>query len=260
MTSDRRRAVAAFGAGRFLDFLRETRDDEGAYDISLIRSLIPGVELETVELEAEPDLNTLFELATVVWDVDELLALSMFREAALGGSIESLTALGEGLNWIGNDKEAVFWLTRAVEAAGGNQVRLAGLLGESLMRAGDFDVKEVERLLKVGLEESVEFALPLAQIMIGQGRMLEAQEFLERAVGAGVYGAALLLGNILSEKPGGFDAAAAAYRLGIISGDGHSAHNLAVMLLESGDSARAREFHELAVLMGDPTPLEGLPD
>ena len=56
------------------------------------------------------------------------------------------------------------------------------------------------------------------------------------------------------------DAAESAYRAGIASGDAHSAHNLAVMLRDNGELARAAEFHELAKQMGDPTPLQAPSD
>ncbi|MFK3676213.1 tetratricopeptide repeat protein [Microbacterium sp. NPDC090218] len=261
MKRDRRAAEDAFVAGRYLDFLRAARGDEGNFDQALIKRLIPAVDLESVEFEAGATPSTLFELAAVVWDVDERLAISMFREAASGGSSAALAALGEGLSWIGHHEEAVIWLRKAIAAEAGNPARLAGLLGESLIGTGEFaDLNEAEHLLKRGLEDSEEFGVPLAQLLLGQGRADEAREFLRRSVAAEVYGAALLLGNLLAEEPGNFDAAESAYTAGIASGDGHSAHNLAVMLLEIGEFARARELHELATAMGDPTPLEAPPN
>lgn len=261
MEPNERAAEEAFVSGRFLDFLRAARSEEGGWRRALVRGRIPAVDLESVDLEGDPTPSTLFELAAVVWDSDERLALAMFREAAVGGSIEALAALAEGLNWIGHDEEAVVWLRKAIAAKAGNPARIAGLLGESLVRTGESaDSNEAEYLLTVGLQESAEFGVPLAQLLLDQGRTDEAREFLVRSVAADVYGAALLLGNLLAEEPGAFDEAEAAYRAGIASGDGHSAHNLAVMLLENGEVARAKEIHELAKLMGDPTPLEAATD
>lgn len=255
MEPDRRAAERAFAAGRYLDFLRAVGSDKGDFDQTVIRGLIPSVDLEEVDFSAGTTPNTLFELAAAVWDVDELLAISMFREAASGGSSAALAALGEGLNWIGDHEEATLWLRKAISANAGDAARLAGLLGESLFSAGDsVRFSEAEHLLKRGLAESEEFGVPLAKLLLAQQKVAEARELLERLVGADVYGAALLLGNLLAEEPGNLEAAEAAYRAGIASGDGHSAHNLAVMMLENGEPARARELHELAKLMGDSSP------
>lgn len=261
MEPDRRAAEDAFAAGQYLDFLRAVRSDKGDFDQRVMRALIPSVDLEEVDFSAGTTPNTLFELAAAVWDVDELLAISMFREAASGGSSAALAALGEGLNWIGDHEEATLWLRKSISANAGDAARLAGLLGESLLSAGDsVGFSEAEHLLKRGLAESEEFGVPLAKLLLAQQKVAEARELLERLVRADVYGAALLLGNLLAEEPGNFEAAEAAYRAGIASGDGHSAHNLAVMMLENGEPARARELHELAKLMGDSYPLEAARD
>lgn len=112
----------------------------------------------------------------------------------------------------------------------------------------------------MGLQESTEFGVPLAQLLLERGSADDARELLERAVATDVHGAALLLGNLLAEMPGAFDAAESAYRAGIASGDAHSAHNVAVMLRDNGELARAAEFHELANRMGDLTPLQAPSD
>lgn len=261
MEPDRRAAEEAFAAGRFLDFVKAVGGAEDGENHAFIGELIPAVDLESVDLGQEPTAKALFELAALVWEVDERLALSMFREAAVGGSTEALAALGENLQWMGHDEEAVVWLRKAIDAGAGNSLRLAGLLGEVLMRTGGPAYRdEAESLLTMGLQESTEFGVPLAQLLLERGSADDARELLERAVATDVYGAALLLGNLLAEMPGAFDAAEAAYRAGIASGDAHSAHNLAVMLRDNGEVARAAEFHELANRMGDLTPLQAPSD
>lgn len=261
MKPDRHAAEDAFVAGQYMDFLRAACGRDGACDRAAVSRMIPTVDLDSVDFEAGATPSTLFELAAAVWDVDERLAISMFREAADGGSSAALAALGESLSWMGHNEEAEVWLRKAIAAEAGNPARLAGLLGESFVSAGtSTDLHEAEDLLKKGLEDSEEFGVPLAHLLLRQGRTAEAREFLARAVAADVYGAALLLGNLLAEEPGELDAAEAAYWAGISSGDGHSAHNLAVMLLENGETERAHELHELAKRMGDSTPLEASPD
>lgn len=106
------------------------------------------------------------------------------------------------------------------------------------------------------MKSSSEFGIPLAQLILQQEREDEAASLLEGLVDAGVYGAALMLGNVLSHSPGSQVEAEAAYRAGIASGDAHSAHNLAAMLLERGDEDGARRFHLLAQEMGDQSALE----
>ncbi|WP_314095022.1 hypothetical protein [Microbacterium foliorum] len=91
--------------------------------------------------------------------------------------------------------------------------------------------------------------------MLQQERDDEAASLLTDLVDAGVYGAALLLGNLLSHSPGTQAAARAAYLAGIASGDAHSAHNLAAMLLEQGDGDGARHYHLRAQAMGDHSAL-----
>lgn len=83
-------------------------------------------------------------------------------------------------------------------------------------------IHEIERLLTAGLQESPEFALPLARLLLSEGLVEEGRAWTEWAGEAEVYGAALLLGNLLSETPDSTDAAEAAYWRGIATGDAHS--------------------------------------
>ncbi|SDY56796.1 hypothetical protein SAMN05660209_03180 [Geodermatophilus africanus] len=74
---------------------------------------------------------------------------------------------------------------------------------------------------------------------------------LETGAARGEVASWLPLGNLYANELGDPDAAEAAYRSGIAAGDGHSHHNLAVLLLDRGDLDRA-EFHlRLGAASGD---------
>ncbi|WP_431805879.1 hypothetical protein [Microbacterium paraoxydans] len=246
-----------FGERGFLSFLRDNARPSGEVDRELLRALIPDLRIDHLPERIDPNADGLFHLAAVVWDVDERLALSMFREAASAGSWDALAALGEGENWLGDHDQAVVHLRAALDRRPDVHARLEGLLGESLALSTEpGDPREIERLLTAGLRESPEFALPLARLLLSEGLVGEGRAWTEWAVEAEVYGAALLLGNLLSETPDSTDAAEAAYWRGIATGDAHSAHNLAVVLQQRGDEERSRELHRLARSMGDPSPLD----
>ncbi|KAA0960321.1 hypothetical protein FQ142_15970 [Microbacterium sp. ANT_H45B] len=249
-------AADAFTNGRYLRFLELVRDDRGRYDLSTVEELIPLAEVPVRELDGKSPSSALLMLGRYVWDVDERLAIAMFCEAAEAGAEGASAILGESLTWMGDHAEAVERLVRALERGEGNPSRVQGLLGESLWKGGEeSEVGRIEALLRAGMESSSEFGIPLARLMLQQERDDEAASLLTDLVDAGVYGAALLLGNVLSHSPGTRAAARAAYLAGIASGDAHSAHNLAAMLLEQGDEDGARHYHRRAQVMGDHSAL-----
>lgn len=250
-------ALDAFKNAQYTSFLQLVRDEEGRYDLTPISEIMPIDASSASAIDGEPLSSALLVLGGYVWDVDERRAIAMFREAAEAGADGASATLGESLNWMGAHAEAAEWLLRAFERGEGNSSHLQGLLGESLWKGEvGCDASRIEELLRVGMESSSEFGIPLAQVLLKQGREDEAASVLQELVDAGVYGAALMLGNLLSRSPGNQVAAEAAYRSGIASGDAHSAHNLAAMLLEQGDEDGARDFHLLAQDMGDQSALE----
>lgn len=257
MTPGQMHGGEGFGERGYLSFLRDNRRTSGDVDRELLLRLIPDLDVDNLPEPIDTDADGLFHLAAVVWDVDERLALSMFREAADAGSWDALAALGEGENWLGDHDQAVVHLRAALDLRPDGHARLEGLLGESLVLSEEpGDPREIERLLTAGLQDSPEFALPLARLLLSEGRVEAGRTRAEWAVEAEVYGAALLLGNLLSETPDSTDAAEAAYWRGIATGDAHCAHNLAVLLQQRGEDERSRELHRLARSMGDPSPIE----
>lgn len=247
----------AFYEGKYELVLSLLRDEAGRYDLKTLGELLPEVHLDQVPLDGQPLASALFSLASEVWDVDECLGIAMLRQAAELGSFDAVRALGEGLNWMGDHENAIPWLRRAIVDSEGEASRLRGLLGESLWARRSFeDPSPVESLLRAGMQDSPEFGLVLAEVLLDGGRREDARALLDVLVQSSVYGAALLLGNLLSSSPGDHDEAERAYLAGIASGDAHSAHNLAAMLLEMGNGARAYEYHRLAQEMGDLSALE----
>lgn len=252
-----KRVRDALHAGSYESVLSLLRSPGGQYDLVTLRALLPQVPLDHAALDGQSPVAALCALASEVWNVDERLGVSMFRRAAELGFHDAIKALGEALNWMEDHESAIPWLKRAILVSDGDTARLKGLLGESLWaRRTMEDSAKVERLLREGMRDSPEFGLVLARVLLHEERREEARQLLEELVQKSVYGAALLLGNLLSSSLGDRDQAEQAYLAGIASGDAHSAHNLAVMLLELGDDRRADEYHRLAQKMGDLSALE----
>lgn len=239
---------------RYVGMMRSESSSSGRREI--LKKIVPfGIEEFLFDSDLS-DADNLFSIGAEVWERDELLALQIFREASEAGSAEATTALGDALNWLGADEDAIPALENAITRGTGKFRWLEGLLGESLLRSGDTDYARIVRLLESGMEESLHFGISLAKLLEERGDYMRARELLSSLVERDQYGAALLLGNLLTDRFGEPSQAEAAYLAGIESGDANSAHNLAVMLLQQGESMRAREFHELAQLMGDHSALE----
>ncbi|EED6225600.1 hypothetical protein XM82_004665, partial [Salmonella enterica subsp. enterica serovar Haifa] len=98
MTPGQMHGGEGFGERGYLSFLRDNRRTSGDVDRELLLRLIPDLDVDNLPEPIDTDADGLFHLAAVVWDVDERLALSMFREAADAGSWDALAALGEGEN------------------------------------------------------------------------------------------------------------------------------------------------------------------
>lgn len=249
--ADNRAGERQFKAGDCVGFLNAMRSASADSRSRLLRESL-GRSAESFDRNnGAPAADLLYDFASALWEYDEPTALSVFREAARLGSDDAFAALGDALNWMGADAEAISWLRAAIERGVGDRSWLEGLLGESLLRAGQSSVAEVEYHLTQGLKSSTRFAIPLAQLLVEKGDFYSARDLLERATQDGQYGAAIVLGNLLCDRFDDHEAAEAAYKVGIQSGDAYSAHNLSVMLLNDGDGERAKHYHKLAMDMGD---------
>lgn len=94
------------------------------------------------------------------------------------------------------------------------------------------------------------FGLPLAETLLALKADDEARVVLVRLVEENVYGAAIILGNLLDER-GDHLGAINAYRRGADQGDGFSAFNLGLLHHELGDTDSASEAFRRARQMGD---------
>lgn len=250
--------------------IEDSREDIVSRSIEMIRSvrsnskfdstLLDEVFISRDDAEAaihavreSPDLAVaIHEFGSRVWAEpgQELLGLEFLRQAVRHGSTGALAALGDALNWFGAHEEAVGVLRQAIEMESGDRAFNAGLLGQSLY-ALDKDDCEVEDLLREGAADHWEFRLDLAKLLRKDGDLLEARDILFPLVEQGVFGAAIVLGNLLGDDFGDFDAARWAYLQGVDSGDSHSAYNLGVLFFKMGDLAEAERFFSLAREMGD---------
>lgn len=246
---------ALLADGAYLDFVRALRacpasaDPEGILTRAGIK--LPAATIAEVQ-NAPDDAAALYALGTEIWATDggEMEGIFVLGRAAELGSVPAIAALGESLHWMGDDSRAIPLLKRAVEHPATRSSWLEGLLGEALLLAGEAD--EADPLLQSSYETHAEFGLPLAKIRLAAGQREEARRILEGVAAKGVYGAVLLLGNLLDEA-GETEAAISAYHVGITQGDAHSAYNLGVLLLDRGDTEGARMAFEAARSMGDLT-------
>ncbi|QMU96084.1 hypothetical protein FVO59_01900 [Microbacterium esteraromaticum] len=92
-----------------------------------------------------------------------------------------------------------------------------------------------------------------AAVLTEGGKYAEARVVLEALMRAGVYGAALRLGNLLDDILGDTDAAVDAYAEGVQSGDAHAAYNLGALFYRDADYVESERYFELAREMGDTT-------
>lgn len=251
----RQRLSALLSEEAYLEFVRALRAHPPYTDPDGLTTR-GGVALSTETLaevrNAPNDAGAVYALGAEIWAEEggETEGIVVLGRAVELGSVAAVAALGESLHWMGDDERAVPLLRNAVGHATTRSPRLEGLLGEALLRTGKSD--EAEPLLQSSSGAHAEFGLSLAKIRLQAGRREEAREILERATAEDVYGAALLLGNLLDED-GEVDAAISAYRAGIAHGDAHSAYNLGVLLLGRGDQEEARMAFDVARSMGDLT-------
>lgn len=236
------------------------RQDSRVATSGLVVDAGSAIDLEMLESIARDDTeaDAVYDLGVALWagDGTELLAMDAFRVAADAGSTSAASALGEALNWFGNDQAALRWLEKAANDGAGNPWIL-GLLGESRLRLGDSE--GALPLLERAARDHPTFGVPLARLLAQKGQVAEAIEVLT-PLSDTEYGAAVLLGNALKSQ-GRPDEAIRAYEAGVRSGDAHSAYNLGLLYSELGARTRAEDAFRVARDMGDlwtppPPPLE----
>lgn len=196
--------------------------------------------------------EALYELGVALWAQSgyEMVAVDVFSAAVAEGSTRAIRTLGESLHWFGFSERALPWLRAAAEDPQNDHAWMMGLLGEALVATGG-DQQEAASCLSIGADAYREFGVPLAKLLVQQSHWDSAQRLLEALVEEQVYGAALLLGNLMQDHFHDYSRAEWAYRSGINSKDAFSAYNLGVLYWSQGRSTDAAEAFELARNMGD---------
>lgn len=207
----------------------------------------------TYVLSGEDAGESVFRLAACVWAEDgmELAALQMFDWAVAAGAKGARAAAGEAHAWFGEYQKAACLLESSVDEPDTRTPWLEGVFGESLAQIGQ-TARAIPHL-RLGYEEHVEFGVPLGKLLKACGEFDEALEVLSASTDAGVFGAALLLGNLLIDDFHDVAGARRAYETGIETSDAHSAYNLGVLLLTVGDGRGAEAAFETARGLGDCT-------
>lgn len=204
--------------------------------------------------------ESLYELGVALWAQSgcEMVAIDIFSAAVEEGSTRAIRTLGESLHWFGFSERALPWLQVAAEDPQNDTAWMMGLLGEALI-ATSGDQWDAACYLRIGADSHQKFGVPLAKLLVQQSDWDSARRLLETLVEERVYGAALLLGNLMQDHFRDFSQAERAYRRGIESADAFSAYNLGVMYWSQGRSADGVEAFALARSMGDLTdpPTEG---
>lgn len=232
-------------------FLRRVRATDSNDQVTYVTA--SGVVLSQALVNelctAEGPATAMYLLGAYVWSepAGELEGLEIFRTAATLGSVSAVRALGDALNWMGLYEESV----PVLEAALRNEPddpRLHGLLGLSMY---ELKLDEGAQLhLRIGLRADPSLAIALAHIRRRVGDEVEYRDLITEAAHRDVYGAHVLAGNFFAEQ-GDRVRAADLYRQGILSGDAHSAFNLACLFYDDGQLEEARRNFHLAREMGD---------
>ncbi|MCI0155809.1 hypothetical protein KNO15_03770 [Leifsonia shinshuensis] len=208
----------------------------------------------------------LYELGLTVWLVDgrESLAIEILRAAIRHGSSEAPAALGTYLLWTGHIEEATHLVRTAIGRRLPNWELAAGALAQRDVELSQISENTVDALAtayaklesstSVGesREQAEQFAIDLAKAHRALGEYDAARRLLETEIERGNVRAPILLGNILQDDLDDSAAAAAAFEIGAVAGDGHSAYNLAVLLGAQEDrSAEAKYWLMEAASRGD---------
>jgi tetratricopeptide (TPR) repeat protein len=245
--------------GRYLDFVRELRRTPHLRPSDLAHGdlVISEEALDAIE-DTEDDGEALYNLAGALWGQSggELEAIEVFRQSLELGYLDAALALGESLLWMGDHEQAAKFLTLTFDDQLLATPWRDGLLGDALRRGGAME-EALPYLRRGYASNAAAFGVPLAETLLALSADDDAHEVLVKLVNENVYGAAILLGNLLEER-GDHLGAINAYRRGVDQGDGFSAFNLGLVYHELGDTDSASEAFRRARQMGDITePPEG---
>lgn len=198
--------------------------------------------------------ESLYELGVALWAQSgyEMVAVEIFSLAVVERSTRAVRTLGESLHWFGLSERALPWLRAASQDSQNDQAWLMGLMGEALI-ATEGDQEEAAACLRIGAGSYREFGVPLAKLLVQQSQWDSAQRLLKALVDEEIYGAALLLGNLMQDHFHDLAEAEWAYLRGIESSDAFSAYNLGLMYRAQGRSAEGEQAFLLARSMGDLT-------
>jgi tetratricopeptide (TPR) repeat protein len=171
-------------------------------------------------------------------------AAGAFRSAGVVGEPGGFVELAQLLRDRGDDTAADAALALAL--AGDHPPALALRASWDWERTAD---PALEERLRAGARVSGAARADLAALLLLTERREEAQRQLELGAKLGQRECWLPLGNLLAESD--VDAAEEAYGAGIAAGDVYCHHNLAVLLLERGDTDRARSHLAAGAATGD---------
>lgn len=238
----------------YLDFVRALRRAPGIGSPEVAHGdvVISRDALEAIQL-AEDDGEALYNLAGELWGQSggELEAIEVFRQSLELDYLDAALALGESLLWMGDHEQAAKFLKLTLRDQLLDTPWRDGHLGDALRRAGSME-EALPYLRRGYASHAAAFGVALAETLLALGVDKEARDVLVRLVEDSVYGAAIILGNLLEEK-GDHRGAIDAYRHGIEQGDSFSAFNLGLVYHELGDADSATEAFRRARQMGDLT-------
>jgi len=191
------------------------------------KNLMRALELLQTVAESDPLAN--WQLSDVFVETGDLdRAAEVLWIAINAGERRALLDLATVEARRGNEKSAEAVYQRA---------RREGVPGAQEAWEGHADELRIERAIR--LRE--------------RGAAGEARDMLIPLVERGVFGAAIVLGNVLGDDLGDQAGARDAYQRGIESGDAYSAFNLGLSFCGSGDRIEAERYFSLAREMGDET-------
>ncbi len=233
-------AVGAFNLGNTLATQRRWDEAVVAYE----QALAGG--------ESDAWLN----LGLVLEECDDQAgAMRAFQQAAEAGDSSGALALAFSLREQGQREEAMTAVRKAAEA--GNPT--AGWV----LACWEWDRTRnpaLEPALRAGADHYAWARDALADLLGETGRISQARDLLEGGATLGDPASWLRLGNLYLDHLNEPDAAEAAYRSGIASGDAHCHHNLALLLEDRGANDEAAEQFRLGAAAGDGLAAQALRD
>lgn len=200
---------------------------------------------------SDSEKNSMFNLGAALWDADwrEREALEVMRLAHIMGADQAGFALAEYLCWLREDGEAESILLKLIEDPDARP-KARGLLGRLYFENQGRVDDQVLELLSADLPSGMT-AEAYAKLLLVRGDDVAASEFLSLKSAEGEDWAPILLGNLRNKVFEDRPSAEIAYLRGIELGDFHSATNLGLMLMDSGEHVRALPWLEYARDRGD---------